>query len=220
MSNIAIRQANNNDRDFVITAIIEAEKSGGDNISYCSIFGITEERLHKLLNDILDEEMEGQELCLSNFLIAEVDGKSAATLSTWIEKKDGMTSNMIKSNLFMFLLDRDIIMNAAPAIGIMSEVNIPRTENALQIECVYTDKQYRGMGLASQLIIEHIRFKQEQGDKFNMAQVILLKNNSNAQKAYERAGFHVMQEKQSANPDILKLLPGDAKILMEKTMNH
>jgi len=215
-----IRPATPADKDFIITAIVEAEKSGSDLISYCAIFSITEAGLRKILGDILDEDIKGQELCLSNFLIAEVDGEKAAAISTWIEKENGMASNMIKSNVLMFFIDREILLNATPLFSLMNEISIARQENALQIECVYSSEGFRGRGLTWQLIDEAVKLKTKSGPKFNKVQVILLKNNEKALNAYRKAGFTVVQEKQCADKAILQILPGDTKILMERNIDN
>lgn len=217
--NISIRRATVADKDFLITAIIEAEKSGHDTVSYCSIFGISLEELKELLCNILDEHIEGQEMYIPNFLVAEVNGEKGAAVSAWIENETGISSTMIKSNLLMYFLDRDIIMNATPSIKLMNEVNIQREANALQIECVYTDEKFRGLGLIGKLINEHIRLKQGTGLSFNKVQVILLKSNERAIKAYNNAGFSVVQEKTCSDKAILKLLSADTKILMERKLN-
>ena len=215
---INIRQATEADKDFLIESIIEAEKSGSDMISDCAIFSITEDDFRTALSSMLDEDMEGQELNISGFLIAEVDGEKAAALNTWVENASGMSSSMIKSNLLMYFLDRQAIINAAPAMALMNEVNIHRDSNALQIESVYTAEKYRGLGLTSKLINEHIRLKQAAAVPFNKVQVILLKNNEAAQKAYQKAGFAIVAEKHCTNPAILNLMPCDTKILMEKQL--
>ncbi len=217
--NITIRKAVSEDKDFLITSILEAEKSGGNVVSYCAIFGITEDELRTALGHILDEDMEGQELAMSAFLVAEADGERAAALSTWVEKAKGMSSSMIKSNLLMYFIDREKILAAGPNLTLMNEVAIPRDEYALQIECVYTAPKYRGKGLTGKLIEAHIKQRQEDGMTFNKVQVILLKNNVSAQKAYEKAGFAVAEEKRCADRAILKLLPSDTKILMQKQLN-
>ena len=120
----------------------------------------------------------------------------------------------------MYFIDRQAILNAAPAMALMNAVNIHRDNNALQIECVYTAEKYRGLGLSSKLINEHIRLKQAAGVSLHKVQVILLKNNEAAQRAYEKAGFKVVAEKQCADPAILKLMPCDTKILMEKELKN
>ncbi len=217
--NINVRKAVINDKDFLITSVIEAEKSGSDIISYCALLSISEQTFREILSNILDEEIGGQELCIGNFLIAEIDGEPAAALSAWIEKEDGMASSMIKSNLLMYLMDREILLNAAPSLSLMNEINIDREAGALQIECVYTVEKYRGYGLSGQLIEEQIRRKQESGKSFEKVQVILLKSNQAAKRAYEKSGFSLLEEKQCANKDILKLLPCDIKILLERKLN-
>lgn len=216
---MTIRQATAEDKDFLIEAIMEAEKSGSDTISYCAIFSITEETLRETLSDILDEEMEDQELYIPNFLVAEVDGRPAATISGWVEKKNGMASSIIKSNLLMFSLDRDVLLAAAPNLNLMNEVNITRGENALQLECVYTKPEFRGKGLAASLLEAHIKRIKEQGELVDTAQIILLKNNTGAIKAYEKAGFSIVAEKTCGDDGILKLLPGNTKIMMERKLN-
>ena len=214
-----VRQATANDRDFLIDAIIEAEKSGSDIISYCSIFSITEEKLRETLSDIFDEEMEDQELHIPNFLIAEVDGQPAATLSGWIEKKNGITSNIIKSNLLMCTLDRDLLLNAAPALKLMHQVDIPRSEGTLQLECGHTRQQFRGMGLAALLVEAHVQRQKDNGETMKIAQIITMKGNPESLRAYHKAGFSITAEKTCSDDGILKLLPGKTKLLIEKKIN-
>ncbi len=215
---LVLRQATAADKDFIVTAITEAEKSGSGRISYCSIFSITEEYFRSVLGNILDEEMPGQELYLPGFLVAEVDGRLAAASCSWIEKADGMASNMIKSNLLMYFMERTVMLNAMPSMAVVNEVNIERDENALQIESIYTGENFRGRRLTKLLIDEHIRQKQVTGGKFDKAQIILMGHNTSAIKAYEKAGFVIKQKKTSANPEIVRLLSGDTKVLMERSL--
>ena len=65
-----IRQAGAEDIDFLIEAIIEAEKSGSEMISYCGIFGLSQAELIELMRKMLAEDLEGQQLCISGFAIA------------------------------------------------------------------------------------------------------------------------------------------------------
>jgi ribosomal protein S18 acetylase RimI-like enzyme len=215
---INIRKAGSTDKDFIIKAIMESEKSGSDIVSYCAIFSIDEDTFRGVLSSILDEGMEGQELCISNFLVAEVDGERAAAVSTWVEKAEGIASNMIKSNLFMYFMDREVLLNAAAALALVNEINISRDEHALQVENVYTEEKFRGMGLAGKLIDEHIRLQQQAGAKFDKVQVILLKNNAKAIRSYEKAGFTIKTEKQCGDKAIYNLFPCDTKILMERQL--
>jgi hypothetical protein len=216
---IIIRKAILSDKDFVTDAIVAAEKSGGNAISYCTIFGISEEKFLEVLSEILDEDMEGQELCISGYLIVEVDGERAAAFCGWIEKGEGMSSNMIRRNLLMHFLGKEIMLNAAGNMKLMGEIDIQRTEYALQVEMSYTIEKFRGLGLYGRLVNEHIRLRQEAGIPFDKVQGIIYKSNLNPYKALSKIGFINVFEKHCANPDILKLLPSDTKILMERKIN-
>jgi ribosomal protein S18 acetylase RimI-like enzyme len=213
-----IRVAVEKDKAFLIHAIMEAEKSGSNMLSYCAIFSIPEKTVAEMLSNILDEGIDGQELYIPNFLIAEMDGTPAATCSAWIEQENGMASKMIKSNLLMYFLERDVLLNAQSRLTVLNELSIDRTPAAMQIECVYTDPRFRGRGLTRQLIDEHIRLKQASGILLHEAEIQLLKNNESAIKAYEKAGFKIAVEKTTASKEILKLLPSDTKILMKRNL--
>ena len=69
-TNISIRKATEKDIPFLIETIIAAEKSGTETIAYCSIFSLGKEEFTELLKNILEEDIQGQELCVSDFLIA------------------------------------------------------------------------------------------------------------------------------------------------------
>jgi len=215
---LTIRKATADDKEFVIEAIVESETSGSDTVSYCAIFSIDDHTFRKILSDIFDEEVGGQELCIANFLIAEVEGERAAAISAWIEKEEGLASNIIKSNLFMHFMDRDVLLGASANLALMNEINIQREDHALQIECVYTAEKFRGRGLVKQLINEHIAQKQKDGAGFSKVQIVLMKNNASAIRSYEKAGFAIVAEKQCANDKIFSLLGCDTKILMEKSI--
>ncbi len=218
--NINIRQATEQDKDFIMTAIIEAEKSGADITSYGAIFSLSGDAVKTLVSNILDEGIEEQEMYIPNFLVAEVDGENAAAVSAWIEGESGMTSNIIKANMLAYFLNADILEGAVAKLGLMNEVNISREMGALQLECIYTAEKFRGMGLSGQLINEHIKRKKAEWLSVDKAQIILLKNNSSALMCYEKVGFAIVAEKKCEDEAILKVLPCDTKILMERKLNE
>jgi len=213
-----IRSATEADVDFIVIAITEAEKGASGNISYCRMFSITEEAFRSVLRRMLDEEVPGQELYLPGFLVAEVEGVPVAASCSWIEKADGLASNMIKSNLLMYTMDRKVMLDAIPVLSVVNEVNIDREEGALQIESIYTAEGYRGRGLTQVLIEAHIEKWQKAGVGFSKAQIILMENNAGAKRAYEKAGFAATARKSNGNKAIVDLLGGDTKILMERTI--
>ncbi len=215
-----IRRANTTDIDFLITAIIEAEKSGSEMISYCGIFNITEAELIKALRNMLDENVEGQELCISSFMIAEENGEKAAALAAWVEGKTGRSASAIKNDLLIYFLDRQKVLLATENISLMNEIGIDRTPGTLQIESVYTAPKFRGKGLSKQLIEAQITDYQKSGDKFEKVQVFLLGNNIAATKSYEKAGFTIVKTKQAANKAINKILSSDTRVLMERSCGN
>ncbi len=216
---ITIRQATIADKEFVMLAIAEAEKSGNDTISYCNIMGVSEQEFLEMLSNMLDEEIEGQEMYIPGFLIALVNGIPAAASCSWVEQSGNMASSTLKSNLLMYHTARSVLLAAMPAIAALKEVNIDRTPGSLQIESIYTSPQYRGRGLTGLLIKEHIAQHKTAHPAITKAQITLLGCNEAARSAYTKAGFVQVKEKKSDNPIILKLLFCERKIMMEKTIN-
>lgn len=234
MMDIVLRKAEGKDKDFVIKSIIEATKSGFDILSYATIFRMTEEEVLKLLADILDEDMEGQELCLGSYLIAEINGENVAAIGGWIEMESGMASHYITSNLLMHYMDRNLLMQAEPALRLVKETFIQREPGALQLEIAYLDneallemqrkdtftlEEFRKLDLVGKLIAEHIKLAKERNPNINRVQALFFQNNARSIRAYQKAGFAITKEAKCSNPAILEILPCDTKIMMEKELN-
>ncbi|MDD5571070.1 MAG: GNAT family N-acetyltransferase [Bacteroidales bacterium] len=212
---ITIRRAEEKDIDFLIKAIIEAEKSGTDKISYCNIFKVNETELKNILKEILLEDIEGQELCISGFLIAEVNEKYAGAICSWIECENEVQSKIIKANILFHYLGKERCDNAAATFGFLENIHIEREKSCLQIESVYVENEFRGMGICNKLIKEHVKKHSGKNSSFKKVQIILAKTNDNAYKAYKKIGFEIVKEKFSDNTEILSILPSNRMILME-----
>ncbi len=212
---ITIKQATTTDKDFIIETIIAAEKSGTDLLSYSAIFNIPEPEFIHVLSEILEEDMIGQELCVSGFLIALVDEKPAAAICSWVEGEEG-ASSMLKANALMYFLGKEKFLAAGNAIKTIEELNIPRENGAIQLESIYTKQEFRGLGLSKTLINEHINRHKLRLSSVTKAQIILMQNNQTATIAYEKAGFQIAIEKTATNINVGKFLPGNSKLLMEK----
>ena len=74
---LVFRKAEEKDIPFLIETIVAAEKSGTDVFSYSKIFELPELEIRKILADILAEDVTGQELCYSDYLMAEYEEKVA-----------------------------------------------------------------------------------------------------------------------------------------------
>jgi ribosomal protein S18 acetylase RimI-like enzyme len=217
--NITIRRATSNDIDFLTEAIIAAEKSGtGMQLSYATIFRMREEEAAALIKQAMEEEIEGQELCHLHFLIAEVNGERAATCASWIEAKEGIASGQLKANILFHLVGKEKWENASVELKAVAGTNIERTQGAAQIESVYTRPGFRGRGLTSMIIEEHLKQHRAAHHGLEKAQVILLKNNTSAANAYRKAGFVETAEKTGDDPVLVYLLPCSTKIMMERTI--
>lgn len=211
-----IRAAENKDIDFLVDTIIEAEKSGSDIISYCSIFEIEERFLRKILKEMLQEEVEGQEICIKSFLVAEEKGKAIAAIAAWVEEKEEIPSHILKANLLSFYIPKENLILAREKSELINSTHIEREKGTLQIESAFVLLGYQGKGIIKQLInAQIVRFKTQ---KLKKAQIIVVNNNEKAIRAYKKLGFHRVFEKTSNNPDILSILPAESNALLEKIL--
>ena len=88
MSDYILREATLSDIPFLTEAVIAAEKSNSDKLSYSTLFNVSEDKARELIMSMFDEEIEGCELSIDSFLIAEYNGFPAATFGAWIEGFD------------------------------------------------------------------------------------------------------------------------------------
>jgi ribosomal protein S18 acetylase RimI-like enzyme len=217
---MTIRRSRPEDIDFIIEAVMEAEKSGSDKLSYSGLFDMEPERVHGLLTAVFDEEIEGQELYLPNFVVAEEDGKLAGALSAWVEAEDGVGSNMIKGNIFGFLLGAERMAAIADRAAALADMAVERDAGTLQIENVYVHPSFRGRSLAGAMMERQIKDNLAAGKRFECVQSVLLGNNTSSLKAFEKAGFSIKKRNTTANPRIFDVLSCDTKILVEKKINR
>jgi len=215
---LVVRRAAPKDRDFLVEAIIEAEKSGAQRISYCEIFSLTEDEVRALLASILDEDFEGQELCISGFLVAEVDGEYAGAACAWIEGESEMPSALIKANLLHHFLDAEKLERARPWFARLEALAIARKSGAAQLESIYVRAPHRGRGITGRILDEQLSLLRGRVPGLAKAQIILVDQNDRALRAYQKLGFRVALERRSEDPMLLSIVPGGVKILMEKTI--
>ncbi len=213
---INIRKANNQDVPFLVEAIIEAEKGGSDKLSYATIFSLTEEAVRSLLTEILAEDVEGQELCVSSFDIAEVDGRVAGAVCSWIEGSAGQSSSLLKATLLNHFIPATNIQAAIAKRNILLEMAIERPPHALILESVYTRSAFRRAGIFSALMREKINAARKTKSAVHTCALTVMKTNESALRAYQKAGFTAVAEKTSHDPRIRELLPSDTRVLMEK----
>ncbi len=218
MDNFIFRNATINDISFLVETIIEAEKSGTDILTYSTFFGISEDETRKYLANMLEEEIDGCELSISSFLLAEYDNQVVAAVAAWIEGIEGIPSTVLKGNLLNYTLPKEALKKAISLNAMVRELHIEYIPNTIQIGLVYVDKAYRGQNLVSLLIDKQIENLIQKNTKPTGVYVQVFGNNLAAIKAYEKANFNRILEKQSSSKDILNYMPSDTKVLMKREL--
>lgn len=222
MADYVYRDATVDDIPFLVETIIAAEKSGTDTLTYSTIFGLTEAEAQKYLTEMLDEEIDGCELSVSSFLLAEVNNEIVAAIGAWIECKDGTPSTVLKGNLLSYTLPHEAIKRSVSLNPMVRELHIEYVPNTIQIGLVYVHASQRGKKLASTMIDRKIDNLLADSLEVTpeVAYVQVFGNNIAAIKAYERAGFQTISSKVSSNDKILDYMPFGEKVLMKRALQH
>jgi len=209
------RRASLLDIDFVIDTIIEAEKSGTNILSYSEIFEISENEVRNYLKLALEEEINGCELSISSFILAEMDKKIAGAVSVWLEGAEGLSSSVLKGNLLSYVMPNDLLMKAKMKAEYIKDAHIDYQVKTFQLGLVYVCEEFRGLQLAKKMIDFAIEMLNELYADIQKMQVQVFTNNTSAIKAYEKAGFKITTTKTSYHSKTPLFLPSNQKVLME-----
>ncbi len=216
-SDFIIRNVSLADIDIIIEAIIAAEKSGSDVLSYMAVFGLTEEQTKEYLKEMLEEEIDGCELSLSSYLIAESNNEPVAVMAAWIEGEEDVPSSTIKGNLLSYFLPRESMIKAIEKSPVISEMAIEYISNTLCIGIVYVKENFRRKGLVLKLLNEHIN--RAMADKKDLDIFIqVFGNNIAAINAYKKLGFKEWKVVRSDNKQVMKYLPSNIKYFLKKNI--
>jgi ribosomal protein S18 acetylase RimI-like enzyme len=220
MDEYIIRQATKSDIPFLVDTIIEAEKSGTDILSYTTIFGLSEGESRKYISEMLSEEIDGCELSISSFVLAEIDKQVVAAIACWIESVNGIPSHVLKGNLLFHILPSDCTIRAAHRKYLLHELHIEYIPEEIALGLVFVTSAYRGQGLVGSLINFRVNQLLEINPNLSSIYVQVFGNNIPAIKAYERVGFQVIMVKASENKEILHFLPSNRKLLLKRELNY
>jgi hypothetical protein len=218
MNEIVFCEATSNDIPFLITTIIEAEKSGTDKLSYSTVFGLEEKDVRKYIGEILSEQINGCELSISSFLIARINGETAAALSAWIEAQDGIASAILKGGLLSYYLPKECIERAKKVNDIIQEIQIEYRPYTIQIGAGYVSEKYRGNKLLQLLTNEIINRIASRDQNVQEAWAQIFSCNTPSLKTYEKEDFKIVLIKEVNNPEILNYLPSNKKYLLKKDL--
>lgn len=216
MEKFSLRNATQKDIPFLVDTIIEAEKSGTDVLTYTTIFGLTEQETRSYLALMLEEEVDGCEISVSGFLLAELNGKVVGAVGSWVEGSEGIPSTVLKGNLLNYILPSSSIEKASKLSGIARDLHIEYKNNTLQIGLVYVAKEARGLGLVKLLLDKIIGIAKAEFPEINEVNIQVFGNNTAAIKAYEKAGFKLVYTKTASLAEINNYMPGDSKVVMQQ----
>ena len=213
---ILIRKATIKDVDFLVDTIVFAEKSGTANFGLANLFEISEEDMCMYIKKILEEEIDGCEFSISSFIVAEHKGKVVAALAGWIEgqNEDGLSSSMLKSNLFSYVFPKDLIFKVRSKSEAVKPIQIERSIGAYQFDYGFTNQCYRGKGIMNAIIENHIQIAKTQGVR--KMQVHIFENNLASINNYLRKGFDVKERYESHHPLTSIIFPYNVELLLEK----
>ena len=213
-SKYIFRRATIDDIDFIVDVIVNAEKGGTEKLGFANLFGISEQVARHLLNEMLEEEIDGCELSISSFIIAEYEGVPVSAFAGWIEgeNEDSMPSSLLKSNLIAYYLPKDCLENSMARADAVKDLQIERELGTYQLEYSYTVLEHRGHGLVGKIIEEHCRLARQSGKEY----VHTFANNEPAVAVYKKSGFREMQNFVSDNPKAKEYYPYNEVILLVK----
>jgi len=218
MEDFIIRIATTDDVDFLVDTIIEAEKSGTNILTYSTIFGLSEAEARDYIARMLLEEVDGCELSISGFILAEKDGEIMGAVGAWVEGSEGVPSSVLKGNLLGYILPPRCFERARNLNNIVGDLHIEYINGTIQIGLVYVAHNARGKGLVPILIAHKISILKEKFPGIHEAFIQVFGNNIPAIKAYEKSGFEIITKKIASLPETTKYMPDSSKVLMKKNV--
>lgn len=206
MDQLKFEVGNHDYLSFILDAIIESEKSNSSNISYCTLFNITESEFRSTLTLIFQEEISHFPWLLSNWVIGCVGSKPICALSFWLENPT-FSSELNKLQALNYHLKSKVEASKfSYLLRKLQSVSLPRVPHFLQMEHMYTLPEYRGRGYIKNLIQFVLA-----NNTNNYSQIQLTANNQSALKAYLSIGFKICESKCEEGLVNLKLLANDCK---------
>lgn len=218
MDDFIFKRATLNDVEFVAEIITEAEKSMTGKNGLANFYDLSDEEFKNCIISILNEEIEGCEFSLSNFILAFHNGEPIAGMGGWVEGLEDIPSSLIKSNLIGYYFPKENILKSKDKMDIVKDIQIPREAGTYQLEYAYVKKEYTGYLLFNDLDEIHIQYassltpkpKKIQGHVFACNKVVL--------KLHELQGFKVVKTFHSSNPLTKDYFPDDTVVLIEKEL--
>ena len=220
INKIVVRRATAADRNFLIQAIIEADKSGTDKSSYCSLLNINEEELAVLLNNIFEYELDGFEFCDNAFCVLEYESLPVGTCASWVENIDGSPSWQNRMLSIRSEASKESLDHMLSLQHLVEGVMPSRTPLSMQIESVYIAPSFRGKNLFNKMVEFHHQEALLLLSSLNSLELMVYDNNIAAINSYIKSGFEIIQQTKSTSPELKNIFPSDGMLLLSKKINN
>lgn len=218
---LVIRQAKIQDVDFIVETIIEADKSGTPICSMCNILCISEKEYRAILTKILlEDDIEGQELSLSGFLVADLHGEPIGALGSWIEMATGVPSHILYSTMLLHQIDRKKIPLILAHFRIIRELNFRNESGCIILEYGYVKKAFRRKGVYTRIMIESVKKHYPTNNVIPKVQGSCFRANYPSLNANKKLGFKEVESKISENEELKKMLPYNERVKLEMDHNR
>ena len=204
---VEIRKARKEDVSFVAWVMLAAARSHLERGTWDLLLDRPEDECLRYLTLLAstDAEHYGH---YSGFLVAEVDGEPAAALCGYFEEERGpatLVPAMEAVSAAFGMSEADVAAGWARA-GSIALVMPEHVERAWVVEWVATKPAFRRRGLVDRLLAEILDVGRDRGA--STADIGVLMGNDAAQRAYEKAGFEVVDEKRHPEFEAAYRCPG------------
>ncbi len=217
MNEYLFRKATEKDIPFLANVVIAAEKGTSDKLSFSTLFNLPEDKAKNLIVAMFEEEIDGCELSLSSFLVAEHNGETVAASGAWIEGFEGsMPSQILKSNLISYIFEKESIEFLITKSHIIKDILIEREPMTLQFEYMHISDKHVGKGIDVELVRKNEERALAKYPALQKAQCQVFKNNIFAVKMALKQGYKIIRSYRSDNSEIFDYIPFNEKLLMEK----
>ena len=207
-----IRAATVDDVSFLTWVVLAASRSHVERGAWDLMAPESEEERRKLVAAVL---VARPSWCHHGFFrIAEVKGEPAAALAAFPVSDSGLAppaeilSEVARTEGWSDERLASAFTTMAPFLGCVP----PDNEAAWAVEWVATDPGFRRRGLVGHLLDDVLDEGRRRGH--TAAQLLILVGNTPAQKAYEKVGFRIVDEKQTSEFETLMGCPGLARMEM------
>lgn len=213
-ANVAIRPARPEDAPLLAWVMLMAGRSHLELGIWDIIISQPEDKCLAVLEALT--LTEPRHMCsYTEFLVAEVERRPVAALEGYNPVTNGeltVAGPLAAAAQKIGLTEEDMAAGNKDLEAFMS-CHPDDAEEAWIVEHVATLPDYRRMGVISRLLEAVLGKGRQQG--FKLAQVSFYIGNTPAQRAYEKAGFKVVDEKRHPDFETLIGCPGITRLLRE-----